>query len=69
MVLRAIGRIEEPARAALEAVVAGHRTLELVVRWAIDAGLDVVEVVGMDEYTFDVVVAVGEGLHLVFDST
>jgi hypothetical protein len=64
------------ARARLTAIVAAQRTLEEVVRWSAASGAALVDVVTQDEFTHDVVVAIGEdarvidrGLHLVYDTT
>jgi hypothetical protein len=57
-------------RATLAAIVAGHRTLEEVVRWGLahSPPLQVAEVVVQDEFTHDVVMPWGE-LFLVYDTT
>jgi hypothetical protein len=67
--LRPIGVVDEARRRALEAAVAGHRTLEHVVRWVAAEDLVLADVVTMDEYTHDVLVASKDGLVLVFDKT
>ncbi|MEZ4235743.1 MAG: hypothetical protein R3F59_06185 [Myxococcota bacterium] len=51
----------------LAPVLAAH-TLEVVVRWALARDL-ALRVVPMDEFTFDVVVAVPGGVVLLFDTT
>jgi hypothetical protein len=59
-------RLDELARAV--GPLAG---LEAVVRWALALSppSTIAEVVIQDEYTHDVVVALADGLHLVFDTT
>jgi hypothetical protein len=57
--------------ASIEAVVAGQRTLEDVVRWGLaqrPARL-VERVVVQDEYTHDVVIAWADDVFLVYDTT
>ena len=57
--------------ASIEAVVAGQRTLEDVVRWGLaqrPARL-VERVVVQDEYTHDVVVPWADGAYLVYATT
>ncbi len=53
----------------LEAAVAAHRTLDQVVRWGVARGHVVTRVVHQDEYTLDVVLPIGDGLFLVYDTT
>lgn len=54
---------------ALAAAVAEHTTLERVIRWGLTHGHMVSRIVKQDEYTQDVVLPVGDGLFLVYDST
>lgn len=57
----------------LLAIALGKRTLEDVVRWTLLRGDELVEVVGQDEYTLDVVVRAnvtkGRSVFLVYDTT
>ena len=61
--------------ARVERELAQARTLSGVLRWGLGADSGallpqvVAEVVTQDEYTHDVVVAVDDGLYLVFDTT
>lgn len=69
MTTRAVGAVAAHRVAALDAAVRDHRTLEHVVRWAVAEGVEIADVVTMDEYTHDVLVALPDGLVLVFDTT
>jgi hypothetical protein len=57
--------------AALSQAVARLATLQEVVRWgfAHEPALEIVEVIVQDEYSHDVIMTGGDGLHLVFDTT
>lgn len=61
----------EPARAALERVLAPLQLLEDVVRWSFSQAppLPVLDVVVQDEFTHDVVLAWQPGRFLVFETT
>ncbi len=64
--------VSEQQRTAILAEVAGHHTLEDVVRFALSrdpSGREAIEVYKQDEYTHDVVVCFAEGVYLVYDST
>ncbi len=56
---------------SIETVVAGQRTLEDVIRWALAQSPPrlVERVVVQDEYTHDVVVRWADGVYLVYDTT
>ncbi|HEU5056973.1 MAG TPA: hypothetical protein VFU21_10635 [Kofleriaceae bacterium] len=56
-------------RAALERELAPLASLHDLIRWGLPRGWIVSAVVVQDEYTHDVVMPVGEGRVLVFDST
>ncbi len=65
------GDVPRAAVGSIETLVAGHTTLEDVVRWGLaqrPARL-VEQVVVQDEYTHDVVVPWSEGVYLVYDTT
>jgi hypothetical protein len=57
--------------AARAALAMRHETLEQVTRWAFAQRppLRLVEVVTQDEFTHDVVIALDDSLHLVYDTT
>mgnify|MGYP000126430904 CR=1 FL=1 len=55
--------------AQLEAFVSGQRITDDVVRDVLAEGLDIADVVQMDEFTIDLVVAVGPSEWLVYDTT
>lgn len=57
--------------ASIEAVVAGQKTLEDVVRWGLAQKPPrlVERVVVQDEYTHDVVIRWDDGVYLVYDTT
>jgi hypothetical protein len=57
--------------AEVAAVIAGHQTLEDVVRWALAQRPPrmVESVVVQDEYTHDVVLGWAGGVYLVYDTT
>ena len=61
--------VGETQALALEEAVAGHSSLERVVRWAMMRGQLIDTVIQQDEYTLDVVVPAGDGLFLVYDTT
>jgi hypothetical protein len=65
------GSVPGDALASIATVVAGHQTLEDVVRWGLSRRPPrlVERVVVQDEYTHDVVVAWSEGIYLVYDTT
>ena len=66
-------RVPLPAAtlASIEAVVAGQKTLEDVVRWNLAQRPPrlVERVVVQDEYTHDVVIRWADGVYLVYDTT
>ncbi len=66
-----VAGLSEERLAALAADVGGHRTLQDVVNWGIGQSPPriVVDVVVQDEFTHDVVVPIGDELHLVYDTT
>lgn len=63
--------LDADARARLEAVVAGHRILEHVVRWcaAQRPPRPIADIITQDEYTHDVIIPWEGALHLVYDTT
>ena len=67
--MRVHGKVVEDRIAELEAYVAGHTTTERLVRAALEDGHDLAAFVEMDEFTIDVVVRLGDGLCLVYDTT
>src|SRR5262249_17990986 len=69
--LEAMGSVPAEALAAIETVVASHRTLEDVVRWGLACSPPrlVERVVVQDEYTHDVAIAFRSGVYLVYDTT
>lgn len=56
---------------AITAIVARHRTMEDVVRWALASRppRSVASIVVQDEYTHDVVLPLRSGVWLVYDTT
>ena len=56
---------------SIETIVAGQRTLEDVIRWALAQQPPrlVERVVVQDEYTHDVVIRWADGVYLVYDTT
>jgi hypothetical protein len=69
MALEVVGAVPEARRAELADYTRGHRLTEHLVRAALDAGLDIEAAVQMDEFTFDLVIALPDGLWLVYDTT
>ncbi|MBX2802983.1 MAG: hypothetical protein KTR31_35195 [Myxococcales bacterium] len=67
--MRVNGHIADTRRAELSRIVSDFPTLEHVVRWAFAEGLELAEVIPMDEFTHDVVVPLPDELVLVFDTT
>lgn len=67
--VRAIGNIGEDRVEQLQAATDSLTSLDHVVRWALAEGLELADVIAMDEYTHDVVVPLPDGLVLVFDCT
>ncbi len=63
--------LDAEERARIEAVVAGHPTLEQVVRWcaAQRPPRKFADIITQDEYTHDVIVPWRDALHLVYDTT
>lgn len=57
--------------AALGDLIRDHRVLAEVVRWVAAAAPPrrIVDVITQDEYTHDVIIAVEDDLHLVYDTT
>ena len=70
-VIEARGSVPGAVLEAIEAVVAGQKTLEDVVRWglACKPARLIERVVIQDEYTHDVVLPWGPGVYLVYDTT
>lgn len=56
-------------RAEVAAIVAQQKTMEQVVRWALQTGREIASIVVQDEFTHDVVVPFREGLVFVYDTT
>jgi hypothetical protein len=58
-------------RARLERTVGGHTSLERVLAWgrSLEPPRGIAEVLTQDEYTHDVVMAVGPDRYLVYDTT
>lgn len=54
---------------ALQAFVAEHTTTERVFLALLAGGLQFDDIVAMDEYTLDLIVALPDGLTLVYDTT
>lgn len=72
MVLRAHTDLDPATLERVRAVVAGHTTMERIVRWgyAQDPAVDILDVVVQDEFTHDVIVPTPAfGVVLVYDST
>jgi hypothetical protein len=65
------GSVPRAAAEAAATVVAGHKTLEDVVRWGLAQRPPrlVERVVVQDEYTHDVAIRWAEGAYLVYDTT
>lgn len=63
--------VDAQALAELEEAVHDHSTLERVVRWAmLQSPPQLIDtVIHQDEYSLDVVVPLGDGLCLVYDTT
>lgn len=57
-------RLEE-----LERFVAPHHTTEGIIRALDAAGLELADILEMDEYTLDLLVPLPDGLVLVYDTT
>lgn len=64
-----VGRVDPRRHQALTAFVSGQRTTEGVVRALAQEGLELADVVEMDEFTIDLVVPLLDGLCLVYDTT
>ncbi len=69
MGLRVHGTVPAERVAELGRMVDGLGSLERVLRALDGQGLVLSEVVSMDEYTVDILVALPDGLTLVFDTT
>jgi len=67
--LRAIGSIPDARLAELASWVQRQRTTEHIVQAAIEQGLELHDVVQMDEFTLDLVLPLPDGLWLVYDTT
>jgi hypothetical protein len=63
--------VDEVDKAALTELIASQRTLEDVVRWGLSLSPPrlIADLVVMDEYTHDVVIAYNKQLYLVYDTT
>lgn len=64
-----VGRVDARRVEALAAFVSGQRTTERVVQALAQEGLELADVVPMDEFTIDLVVPLLDGLCLVYDTT
>lgn len=67
--LRPIGSIPEARLAELTSWVQSQRTTEHVVQAANAEGLELHDVVQMDEFTLDLLLPLPDGLWLVYDTT
>ena len=67
--MNVVGQISEARVEALRRFVRGHQITEQVVRALDAAGWALDEIHEMDEFTFDLVVALPDGLCLVYDTT
>jgi len=67
--LRFVGKVEEARRRQLEALLGPLGTLEHVIRALDGEGLQLADVIPMDEFTIDILVDLPDGLTLVFDTT
>ncbi len=69
--IEAVGTVPGEVLTAVEALVAGQKTLEDVVRWGLARKPPrlVEQVVVQDEYTHDVVLPWSTGIYLVYDTT
>ena len=63
--------VPEPVRREIEGATARLGCLADVVRWGMEGEPErlIVDVIVQDEYTHDVILDYGAGLHLVFDTT
>lgn len=63
--------VAEELAEPIATLIAGHQTLEDVVRWGLSQRPPrlVERVVVQDEYTHDVVVGYADGVYLVYDTT
>jgi len=69
MALRPVGTIPAARLAELSAWVDGQRTTEQVVEAAQAIGQELHDVIQMDEFTLDLLLALPDGLWLVYDTT
>lgn len=71
LMIEAVGSVRGEVVEAVEALVAGQKTLEDVIRWALARNPPclVERVVVQDEYTHDVVLPWASGVYLVYDTT
>jgi hypothetical protein len=71
MKLRDYADLEPERRDALAALLTDHRTLERALRYWLGQSppVDVADVIAQDEYTHDVLVAMPDGLTLVYEAT
>ncbi len=69
--LQVIGRISASVRRELEERTRTHVGLKTVLDWCLGQQPPILdtEVVTQDEFTHDLIVPVGEGVYLVYDST
>jgi hypothetical protein len=69
--IEAVGSVPGEVLEAVGALVAGQKTLEDVIRWALARNPPrlVERVVVQDEYTHDVVLPWSSGVFLVYDTT
>lgn len=63
------GGVTESRRCELEQLLGSARTLEQVIRALDGVGLQLADVIPMDEFTIDILVDLPDGLTLVFDTT
>ena len=69
MSIRVHGIVDPRRVAGLAALTARQSITEQVFRMVDELDLVVVDLLPMDEYTIDVVIALPDGLHLVYDTT
>lgn len=69
MALQAHGRVSDARLAELAAFTADHQTTARLTRDVFAAGLDLADIVAMDEYSLELVVPLPDGLTLVYGTT
>lgn len=67
--LRVLGPVPEPRRRELVGLIGAAGTLERVIRALEGEGLELADVIPMDEFTIDILVDLPDGLTLAFDTT